>query len=124
MSSIPIRLELAKDAPYSVWLDGAKIVEHSQSKIEFHSQLLMDHKTHTLEIRGNVTVERLMLDGIDTEYFKYHGFTSDGARGNSDTKCVKYYFNTPIWKWYIEWRQHDNSTYRQLSKDHSGFLPL
>jgi hypothetical protein len=29
-----------------------------------------------------------------------------------------------VWRWYIEWKQHDNSTFRQLSKDHSGFLPL
>lgn len=124
MSIIPIRFELADMTPYSVCLDGEPVVEHSQARMEFNSHILKDHQTHCLDIMGDVRVERLELDGIDTDYFVHHGFTSDGTRGNTDRQRVRYYFRTPVWKWYIEWKQHDNSTFRQLSKDHSGFLPL
>ena len=124
MSIIPIRFELANRTPYAVWLDGEKMVEHSQPRLEFNSHLLKDHQTHCLDIVGNVTVESLHLDGIDTEYFVHHGFASDGARGNTDRQRVRFYFRTPVWQWLLEWKQHDNSTFRTLSKDHSGFLPL
>ena len=33
-------------------------------------------------------------------------------------------FEAPVWRWYIEWIQHDNSYFRKLSKNHQGFLPL
>ena len=124
MSIISIRFELADNTPYSINLDGYTVVEHSQKKLEFNSHVLKDHQTHALDIVGDVTVERLCLDGIDTDYFVHHGFTSNGTRGNTDTQRVRYYFRTPVWRWLLEWKQHDNSTFRQLSKDHSGFLPL
>lgn len=124
MSIIPIRFELARATPYEVWLNGQKVVEHSQNVLEFDSMILKDHMTHELEIKGHVEVIRLWLDGIDTEYFVHHGFTPDRGRGNAHNQSVKYYFNTPVWRWYMEWHKHDNSTFRELSKDHSGFLPL
>lgn len=124
MPNIPVSFIIKTATDYKVVLNDEHIAEHSQLTMEFETPQLKDHKMQCLEIRGNVTVERLVLDDIDTEYFVHHGFTSRGARGNSDQHCVKYYFQTPIWRWYMNWRQHDNSTFRQISKDHSGFLPL
>jgi len=124
MSIIPIRFTLKVATDYAVLLNGETIVEHSQPAIEFTTPILKDHKMHTLDIRGNVQVESLWLDNIDTEYYTHHGFTSNGARGNTDSNNVRYYFQTPIWKWLLDWKQHDNSKYRLLSKDHTGFLPL
>lgn len=124
MSIIPIRITLNSATGYRISLNGETIVEHSQKDMEFNTPLLKDHKMQCLELEGDITVESLMFDGIDTEYFVHHGFTSNGGRGNSDSEKIKYYFQTPIWRWYMDWRQHDNSTFRQLSKDHSGFLPL
>jgi hypothetical protein len=124
MHSIPISFTIKSATAYQVVLNHEHIVEHSQATIEFETPLLKDHKMQCLEIRGDVAVERLVLDGIDTEYFVHHGFTSGDTRGNADSQCVRYYFQTPVWRWYMNWRQHDNSTFRQISKDHSGFLPL
>ena len=78
---------------------------------------------NTIMFEGQVTVERLILDGIDTEYFVHHGFNENKGRGNAGT-MVKYYFKTPIWQWFIEWKQNDNNTIRQISKTHQGFIPL
>lgn len=124
MSIINIRLDIATEDFYKIKLNDQSIVEHTQSTIEFTTPILKDHKIHYLDIQGKVTVQKLILDGIDTEYYIHHGFASDGRRGNIDNTQVRYYFETPVWEWYIDWRQHDNSKYRNLSKDHSGFLPL
>ena len=124
MSIINIRLEINTEDFYKIKLNDQPIVEHTQSTIEFTSPILKDHKFSWLDIQGKVTIESLKLDGIDTDYFIHHGFCSDGHRGNHDHKQVRYYFQTPIWEWYIDWKQHDNSKYRNISKDHSGFLPL
>ena len=124
MSIINIRLEINTEDFYKIKLNDQPIVEHTQSTIEFTSPILKDHKFSWLDIQGKVTIESLTLDGIDTDYFIHHGFCSDGRRGNNDDKQVRYYFQTPIWEWYIDWKQHDNSKYRNISKDHSGFIPL
>ena len=124
MSIIPIRFTLKTATDYTVLLNDQTVVEHSQDSMEFSTWILKDHKMHSLDIRGDVQVESLVLDGIDTEHYIHHGFTSDGTRGNKDNKNVRYYFQTPVWKWYLDWKQHDNSKYRNLSKTHSGFLPL
>jgi hypothetical protein len=124
MSIISVQFTLKTATDYTVLLDGETVVEHSQPTLEFNTPILKDHRMHTLDIRGSVQVESLVLDGIDTEYYTHHGFTSDGARGNSDNNNVRYYFQTPVWKWFLEWKQHDDSKYRLISKAHSGFLPL
>ena len=74
--------------------------------------------------KGTIVVEQLILDGIDTEYFVHHGFTNNKGRGNAGLGWVKYYFRIPIWQWFIDWKQNDNSTFRQISKNHQGFIPL
>ncbi len=75
-----------------------------------------------IEFKGPITINKLILDGIDTKYFIHHGFT-DYGRGNSG-KFVKYYFKAPIWEWIIDWTTNDNSTFRTISKINQGFLPL
>ena len=124
MSIITVRITLEAACDYTVLLNNETVVEHSQTMIEFNTPVLKDHRMHTLDIRGDVQVEGLILDGIDTEYYKHHGFTGNGTRGNKDNTNVRYYFQTPVWKWYLDWKQHDNSKYRNLSKAHTGFLPL
>ena len=124
MSIINVRYTLETTTGYRVLLNHEPILEHSQSTVEFTSPVLKDGRMHTLEFMGEISVKSLVLDGIDTEYFVHHGFTSNGGRGNADSRFVKYYFETPIWSWYLDWKQHDSSKYRLLSKDHSGFLPL
>jgi hypothetical protein len=79
---------------------------------------------NTITFQGKVSIDSLILDGIDTEYFVHHGFTENKSRGNAGQEYVKYYFKTPIWQWFIEWKQNDNSTTRQISKTHQGFIPL
>ncbi len=124
MSIVSIRFTLKTATDYTVLVNGENIVEHSQDTMEFNTAILKDHKMHSLDIRGDVQVESLVLDGIDTEHYIHHGFTSNGTRGNKDSTNVRYYFQAPIWKWYLDWKQHDNSKYRNISKAHSGFLPL
>ena len=82
------------------------------------------HKVNTLEFCGNVVVNKLILDDIDTEYFVHHGFTENSQRGNAGKTYVKYFFKTPIWSWYLDWKQNDNAVIRELSKAHQGFIPL
>lgn len=124
MSIINIRLDITTEDFYKIRLNDQAIVEHTQSTIQFTTPILKDHKMSWLDIQGKVTIDKLILDGIDTDYFIHHGFVSEGRRGNSDDKNVRYYFQTPVWEWYIDWKQHDSSKYRNISKDHSGFLPL
>ena len=69
MSIIPIRFTLKAATDYAVLLNGETIVEHSQPTLEFTTPILKDHKMHTLDIRGNVQIESLWLDNIDTEYY-------------------------------------------------------
>lgn len=93
-----------------------------------HVENLAQHKTHYIEFKsadgGQITVEKLILDGIDTEYFTHHGFIENSGRGNSSNSTVKYYFNVPVWDWFLTWKENDNSTTRMLSKTHQGFIPL
>jgi hypothetical protein len=124
MSIIPIRFTLEARTDYTVLINGENMFEHSQHTVEFNTPILKDHKMHTLDICGDVRVVNLTLDGIDTEYFIHHGFTTAGYRGNADPERVRYYFQTPVWEWYIDWKQHDNSKFRNISKTHQGFLPL
>tara|TARA_B100001248_G_scaffold183281_1_gene139566 strand:+ start:3153 stop:3533 length:381 start_codon:yes stop_codon:yes gene_type:complete len=126
MSIINIRLEFYRVFDfYKIKLNDQLIIDDTTKYcVEFTTPILKDHKMHCLDLQGKVTVEKLILDGIDTDYFIHHGFCSDGNRGNHDNKQVRYYFQTPIWEWYIDWKQHDNSKYRNISKDHSGFIPL
>ena len=88
------------------------------------TQPLHIHKVNCLEVVGNVKVNKLILDGIDTEHFIHHGFVDESQRGNQATTHVKYFFRIPIWNWYLDWKQNDNSTIRQISKTHQGFIPL
>ena len=87
-------------------------------------EVLPTHKVNTLEFSGDVIVNKLILDDIDTEYFVHHGFTENPQRGNASKTCVKYFFKAPIWSWFLDWKQNDNSAIRELSKTHQGFIPL
>ena len=124
MIRIPIQLEFKKSSDYKIILNNEIIVEHSQTSLGFDTAWLEPRRLQTLTINGDIEVTKLVLDGIDTGYFIHHGFVNGGFRGNQTTDTVTYYFQIPVWKWYIEWIQHDNSYFRKLSKAHQGFLPL
>ena len=102
----------------SLWVNGEMVNQDTQ-KIETHS----NRQWNELIFKGAPTVSELQLDGIDTKHFVHHEFTNEG-RGNSGSKFVKFYFKTPIWEWFIDWETNDNNAFRQISKDHQGFLPL
>lgn len=74
----------------------------------------------------DLSINKLVLDGIDTRYFVHHGFTSAGHRGNNVQNSGKiwYYFKLPIWQWYMDFIEHDNSYFRQISKAYSGFTAI
>ena len=103
---------------YKILLNGK---EYTGLKV---IEVLPTHKVNTLEFCGDVIVNKLILDDIDTEYFVHHGFTENPQRGNASKTCVKYFFKTPIWSWYLDWKQNDNAVIRELSKAHQGFIPL
>ena len=103
---------------YKILLNGK---EYTRLKV---IEVLPTHKVNTLEFCGDVVVNKLILDDIDTEYFVHHGFTENSQRGNASKTCVKYFFKTPIWSWFLDLKQNDNSTIRELSKTHQGFIPL
>mgnify|MGYP007072156995 FL=1 len=128
MDSIPVVLEIdaQQNSKYSILFNEKKLFEDitSDVKVNKFDVHAIKHKFNSITIKGNVVVNRLELDGIDTRYFIHHGFTSNKNRGNADSIFVKFYFYTPIWKWYIDWINNDNSSFRQISKDHSGFIPL
>ena len=128
MDSIPVVLEVdaQQNSKYSILFNEKILFENiaSDVKINKFNVSAIKHKFNSITIKGNVVINRLELDGIDTRYFIHHGFTSNKNRGNADNSFVKFYFYTPIWKWYIEWINNDNSTFRQISKNHSGFIPL
>jgi hypothetical protein len=128
MDSIPVVLEVdaQQNSKYSIVFNEKILFENiaSDVKINKFNVSAIKHKFNSITIKGNVVINRLELDGIDTRYFIHHGFTSNKNRGNADNSFVKFYFYTPIWKWYIEWINNDNSTFRQISKNHSGFIPL
>jgi hypothetical protein len=128
MDSIPVVLEIdaQQNSKYSILFNEKKLFEDitSDVKVNKFDVHAIKHKFNSITIKGNVVVNRLELDGIDTRYFIHHGFTSNKNRGNADNIFVKFYFYTPIWKWYIDWINNDNSSFRQISKDHSGFIPL
>ena len=69
MSIIPIRFTLKTATDYIVLLNDQTVVEHSQDSMEFNTWILKDHKMNSLDIRGDVEVESLVLDGIDTEHY-------------------------------------------------------
>lgn len=123
MHKIPVRIELESTEHYEILFNDQLILSQSGAMAEFELDV-SEHHFSNLMIRGSVRIDRLILDGIDTEYFVHHGFNPKGQRGNQSTEWVGYYFRAPIWKWYIEWKQHDNSPFREISKNHSGFLPL
>jgi len=102
----------------SLWING-EIANTDTQKIETHS----NRQWNELMFKGTPTVTELQLDGIDTEYFVHHGF-SDFGRGNSGKQYVKYYFRTPVWEWFIDWKKNDNNAFRQISKVDQGFIPL
>ena len=77
MSIINIRLDITTEDFYKIRLNDKAIVEHTQSTIEFTTPILKDHKMSWLDIQGKVTIDKLILDGIDTDYFIHHGFVSD-----------------------------------------------
>ena len=106
-------------APTQVLLNGQPVQDTGilQATFPFYSW-------NTITFQGKVSIDSLILDGIDTEYYVHHGFTENKSRGNAGQEYVKYYFKTPIWQWFIEWKQNDNSTIRQISKTHQGFIPL
>jgi len=128
MDSIPVVLEIdaQQNSKYSILFNEKKLFEDitSDVKVNKFDVHAIKHKFNSITIKGNVVVNRLELDDIDTRYFIHHGFTSNKNRGNADNIFVKFYFYTPIWKWYIDWINNDNSSFRQISKDHSGFIPL
>lgn len=128
MDSIPVVLEIdaQQNSKYSILFNEKILFENiaPDVKINKFNVNAIKHKFNSITIKGNVVINRLELDGIDTRYFIHHGFTSNKNRGNADNNFVKFYFYTPIWKWYIEWINNDNSTFRQISKNHSGFIPL
>jgi hypothetical protein len=126
MYSIEIQFEVNSVNPIQVFLNDqpqTKLINNS-----FTASNLSHHKTHYIEFKSDtkqlITVEKLILDGIDTEYFIHHGFLPNSGRGNASDSYVKYYFNLPIWDWFLNWKQNDNSTIRMLSKTHQGFIPL
>tara|TARA_B100001057_G_scaffold449428_1_gene490585 strand:+ start:440 stop:814 length:375 start_codon:yes stop_codon:yes gene_type:complete len=124
MIRVPIQIDFKHKSNYKITLNQETVVEHSQASIGFDTHWLEPKRLQALTIHGNVEVSKLVLDGIDTEYFIHHGFVNGGYRGNQTTENLTYYFKVPIWRWYIEWIQHDNSYFRKLSQAHQGFLPL
>lgn len=128
MVKVPVILEIdaQQNSKYNILCNKKIILENINSdvKINKFDFEAVEHKFNSITIQGNVVVTRLELDGIDTRYFIHHGFISNKNRGNADNNFVKFYFYTPIWKWYIDWLDNDNSSFRQISKDHSGFIPL
>jgi hypothetical protein len=126
MNSITIKFKTLCKGQVDVFLNDH--LQTSVSNNSFTTGALAPHKTHFVEFRNTtnqlITVEKLFLDGIDTEYFIYHGFLPNSERGNANNQSVKYYFNIPIWDWFLNWKENDNSTNRMLSKTHQGFIPL
>ncbi len=124
MIRLPIQIDFKNEAHYKISLNSETIVEHSQTSIGFETPWLEPKRIQVLTITGNVEVIKLTLDDIDTAHFVHHGFVNGGLRGNQTTDTLTYYFQVPIWRWYIEWIQHEESYFRKLSKAHQGFLPL
>ena len=124
MIRVPIQIDFKKESPYKILFNNEIIMEHSQKSIGFETTFLEPRRLHTLTIEGDVEIIKLFIDGIDTKHFIYNGFVNDGFRGNTTKGHVSYYFQVPVWRWYIEWVQHDSSYFRKLSKNHQGFLPL
>tara|TARA_Y100001937_G_C7044520_1_gene296201 strand:+ start:505 stop:879 length:375 start_codon:yes stop_codon:yes gene_type:complete len=124
MIRIPIQIDFKSESDYKITLNQDTLVEHCQASIGFETPWLEPKRIHMLTITGDVEVSRLTLDEIDTAHFVHHGFVNDGLRGNQTKHTLTYYFQVPIWKWYIEWIQHEESYFRKLSKAHQGFLPL
>ena len=120
---IPIGFEVTTQGEYKVILNGKEFTPKNWCNY-IETEVLPTHKLNTLEFCGDIVVNRLVLDQIDTEYFVHHGFTENSQRGNASKTCVKYFFKTPIWSWYLDWKQNDNSVIRELSKAHQGFIPL
>jgi len=115
-----IRYTYGKDsAPTEVLINDNPVEDTGTIQADFGF-----YTWNTITFKGKVSIDKLILDGIDTDYFVHHGFTENKGRGNSGTEYVKYFFKTPIWQWYIEWTQNDNNTIRQISKTHQGFIPL
>ena len=119
-NSIPIGFDVESQGEYKVLLNGKECSGMEVIPIE----VLPTYKVNTLEFYGDVVVHKLILDDIDTEYFIHHGFIENSQRGNASKQCVKYFFKTPIWSWFLDWKQNDNSVIRELSKAHQGFVPL
>jgi hypothetical protein len=127
MYNINIQFEAESNGTIQIFLNECDQTDRVNNNI-FIANNLAPHKTHYIEFKSNtkelITVKKLILDGIDTEYFIYHGFLPNSRRGNSSDSSIKYYFNLPIWDWFLNWKQNDNSTIRMLSKTHQGFIPL
>ena len=120
LDSIQIAFDVESQGEYKVLLNGNECSGTEVIPIE----VLPTHKLNTLEFCGDVVVNKLVLDNIDTEYFVHHGFIENSQRGNASKTCVKYFFKTPIWSWFLDWKQNDNSVIRELSKAYQGFIPL
>jgi|TARA_R110002153_G_scaffold114065_1_gene256708 hypothetical protein len=123
---IPIKIDFKSNGKAcKVLLNGETMATGKGPSIEFETPDLEPRRLQALTMVGEFEVEKLTLDGIDTQSFVSHGFVAGGHRGwKTKGGLITYYFQAPVWRWYIEWIQHDNSYFRKLSKNHQGFLPL
>tara|TARA_R110000803_G_scaffold23081_2_gene56924 strand:- start:607 stop:978 length:372 start_codon:yes stop_codon:yes gene_type:complete len=123
MIEIECNYELESSNPYEILVNERPVGIFDSPNGTLILESLDVPKINMIEFKGSVKINKLMLDGIDLEHFVFHGFMPNKGRGNQG-ESVKYFYQLPIWHWFLKWKEHDNSTFRELSKSHQGFVPL